>query len=428
MVIKDIETIILDVPFHEVAQRNMARTLSGWHIVEFCRVTTDTGLVGVGETLPHYTWCRVTGETKERVIGQNPFSLLWDDSIGAGLQMALFDICGRAEGVPAYRLMGTKVRDHCPLSWWAIDMPPEDYAFEAREAVAQGYTAFKQKPRPWFDVYEQVRQTAEQVDENFKIDLDFNGHLNNASIAVPKLKELEQCPNIAFFETPIPQNDVEGNRRIRQQVHSAIAMHFGNPPIATVVKEECCDGFVVSGGAATCLRQFHIASEFNMPGWLQLVGTGITTTWAMHLGAVCSHATWPAITCMNMYVDQLIANPIEVQGGYVAAPEGHGLGITFNEEALKYQVESIEKPNLKALYALNRANGDQIWFSGEMGYGGYRTQSQRGNVPICEHGVRLEQWDDDGSEEWNELDAKVREGPVWHRRERTGRQRIRKSV
>ena len=150
MVIKDIETIILDVPFHEVAQRNMARTLSGWHIVELCRVTTDTGLVGVGETLPHYTWCRVTGETKERVIGRNPFSLLWDDSIGAGLQMALFDICGRAEGVPAYRLMGTKMRDHCPLSWWAIDMPPEDYAFEAREAVAQGYTAFKQKPRPWF--------------------------------------------------------------------------------------------------------------------------------------------------------------------------------------------------------------------------------------------------------------------------------------
>ena len=273
-----------------------------------------------------------------------------------------------------------------------------------------------------------MRQTAEQVDENFKIDLDFNGHLNNASIAVPKLKELEQCPNIAFFETPIPQNDVEGNRRIRQQVHSAIAMHFGNPPIATVVKEECCDGFVVSGGAATCLRQFHIASEFNMPGWLQLVGTGITTTWAMHLGAVCSHATWPAITCMNMYVDQLIAGPIEVQGGYVAVPEGPGLGIAFNEEALKYQVESIEKPNLKALYALNRANGDQIWFSGETGYGGYRTQSQRGNVPICEHGVRLEQWDDDGSEEWNELNTKVREGPVRNRRERTGRQRTRKLV
>ena len=54
MVIKDIETIILDVPFHEVAQRNMARTLSGWHIVELCRVTTDTGLVGVGRSSPDF--------------------------------------------------------------------------------------------------------------------------------------------------------------------------------------------------------------------------------------------------------------------------------------------------------------------------------------------------------------------------------------
>ena len=116
MIIKDIETIILDVPFHEVPERNMSRSLNGWHIVELCRVTTDTGVTGIGETLPHYTWGKVTEEGKRRAIGKNPFSLLWDDSLGAGLQMAIFDVCGKAEGVPAYYLMGEKVRDNCPIS------------------------------------------------------------------------------------------------------------------------------------------------------------------------------------------------------------------------------------------------------------------------------------------------------------------------
>ncbi len=417
MIIKDIETIILDVPFHEVPERNMSRSLNGWHIVELCRVTTDTGVTGIGETLPHYTWGKVTEEGKRRAIGKNPFSLLWDDSLGAGLQMAIFDVCGKAEGVPAYYLMGEKVRDNCPISWWAIDMAPEDYASETRAAVAQGYTSIKQKPRPWFDVYEQVKQPATQGDSNFKIDLDFNGHLNNVSIALPILKELERCPNVAFFESPIPQSDVTGNRMLRQQIHSAIAMHFGNPPIDTVVKEECCDGFVIGGSAGICLRSFKVAAAFNMPGWLQLVGTGITTTWAMHLGAVCSHAVWPAITCMNMYVDQLISDPINVSGGYVSLPPGPGLGIEFNEKALKFRVDSIVKPNRKALYYLNRANGNKIWFEGEYGSGGYWNQNLAGNLPVCEHGVRLEMWEDDGSKDWKDLESRLAIQPVWEKSE-----------
>src|SRR5438067_125193 len=81
---------------------------------------------------------------------------------------------GRALGVPAYRLLGKKVRDRAALSWWAIDMPPEDWAAECRDAVKLGYTAFKTKGRPWFDVREQVRQVAAAVPESFKIDIDFN--------------------------------------------------------------------------------------------------------------------------------------------------------------------------------------------------------------------------------------------------------------
>src|SRR5438128_1164693 len=187
MKVKDIEIFWLDVPFHEIPQRNMARQNNGWHISEICRVTTDNGLVGFGETLPNYTWCKVSQAAIDRAKGANPFELMWDDSLGAGLQMALFDVAGKAAGVPVYRLLGHKHRDWCPISWWGIDMSPQDYAQEARDAVAAGYTSFKQKARPWWDVYGQARLTSQAIGENFKLDFDFNEHLLNAATAVPVL-------------------------------------------------------------------------------------------------------------------------------------------------------------------------------------------------------------------------------------------------
>ena len=64
-----------------------------------------------GETLPHYTWGTVSDAAVARVQGGNPADFLGDDSLGCGLQMALYDVVGKALGVPAYRLFNLpKVR------------------------------------------------------------------------------------------------------------------------------------------------------------------------------------------------------------------------------------------------------------------------------------------------------------------------------
>ena len=58
-------------------------------IGEIIRVTADDGIVGYGETLPHYTWGQVADEALERVRGRNAAALLGDDSRGAGLQVGI---------------------------------------------------------------------------------------------------------------------------------------------------------------------------------------------------------------------------------------------------------------------------------------------------------------------------------------------------
>ena len=106
---------------------------------------------------------------------------------------------------------------------------------------------------------------------------------------------IQQFDNVTMFESPIPQSDVEGNKRVRSQTRCAIAMHYGSPPIMTALREDVCDGFVIGGGASRVMREGAVAAEANKPFWLQLVGTAITTTFAAHLGAVLTHARWPMV-------------------------------------------------------------------------------------------------------------------------------------
>ena len=243
--------------------------------------------------------------------------------------------------------------DWCPISWWGIDMSPQDYAAEAKAAVKQGYTSFKQKARPWFDVYEQAKLTCAAVPRNFKLDFDFNEHLVNAAHAITVLQELDAFSNIAIYEEPIPRGDLEGNKRIRAATRCAIALHYQPHMTVANLLNEMCDGYVVNGGASAILRANGLCSAANKLFWLQLVGTAWTTAMAMHLGSVCSHAQWPAVTCMNMYTHVLAKKPIEIKGGFARVPEGPGLGIEFDESALKkHRVDSPKRDNLKAIYAV----------------------------------------------------------------------------
>lgn len=412
--IRDVERIVLNVPFTPRCQIWNAREVWQWGIVEIIRVTTDTpGLVGYGETLPHYTWGRVSDAAIERVRGGNPADFLGDDSLGAGLQMALYDLVGKALDVPAYRLFNLpQVRAWCPISWWTIDMPPAALAEEAQEALAAGYTCYKIKARPWWDVYAQVAAIAAVTPPHFRLDLDWNNMLLNAGNAAPVLAALDHEPRVAIYESPIMQHDVEGQSLLRRKTTRPLALHFGEPPFPTVVREQVCDGFVVGGGVASVLRQAALAAAFEKPFWLQLVGPGLTTALAAHLGAVLPFAQWPSVNCLNIYADDLLATPLTIQGGYLKVPDAPGLGVTLDEGALeRYRMAPpYEHPRPRLIMSV-------VWPDGRvMHYTQMRPQCWddfwAGNQPVQERGVTMEVAVDDGSPAWAELFARASLAPV----------------
>src|SRR5262249_9315043 len=132
LTIKNIERIWVDVPYRPVPRRNMIRELPHWTIFELCLVTLECGVRGIGETMVFYTWGATTDEAVKRALGKTATEIMWDDGLGAGLQMALFDAVGKAMEVPVHHLLGRKLRDDALISWWSIDLPPEDWLKECR--------------------------------------------------------------------------------------------------------------------------------------------------------------------------------------------------------------------------------------------------------------------------------------------------------
>lgn len=437
------ERITLQVPFTPRCQEWNALLVWNWAIVEVIRLTTDSAdLTGYGETLPHYTWGRVSDAALERVKGANPADLLGDDSLGAGLQMAVYDLVGKALEVPIYKLLGQpRVREWCPIAWWNTKMPPEALAEEAKEALAQGYTNHKFKARPWFDVYQQVEAISAVTPPHYRLDLDWNDMLLNVGNAAPVLQELDKYERVAIYEGPLPQRDIEGYRHLRRKTNRPLAIHFGVPPFPIATREEMCDGFVMSwGGLSGLMRMGAQSAAFEKPFWLQMVGTGLTTALCAHAGAVLPFAQWPAVTCLNNYSDDLLTEPLTIRGGYLRVPEAPGLGVNIDEGALeKYRMEppyalperrhilSVIWPGGRVVrYAHMHYNGEvETGFAHERHANWDYAEAPRqcwedflaGNHPVQERGVRFEVWKEDGSPEWSELYAHCQRGPVHEQRE-----------
>ena len=402
MKVENIEFRYLDVPFKEHAGRHLGYWLPHWRITQICTVTLTGGIKGVGETIPNYTWAKVSEDVFDRTLGRKAAELMWDDSLGAGVQMALFDAVAKAASVPVYALLGTKIRDWCPISWWNMDMPPEGWAEECRQAVAAGYTSAKLKARPWFDLRAAVEAVEKVVPAGFHLDLDYNSTLANSANAVPHLTAMETFDSIAMIETPIPQSDVAGNAQIRNRTNRPVAMHFGNPPAMTTMKEDVADGFVLCAGATKLIRQAAVCDEANKPFWLQLVGTGLTTAWAAHLGAVLPQAKWPAITCMNIWESELLTADHEIRGGFYPVPTGSGLGVTLDRKAVsKYGVDYAWVDPPRHLYEYVRASGEVTRYtcSKQDLHHVYPKDAQ----PISEPGSTLNVIEDDGSATFAQL-------------------------
>jgi L-alanine-DL-glutamate epimerase-like enolase superfamily enzyme len=413
--IASVKRTTVRLEFRPVPRRNMDREIPHWRYIEICDVTLKSGITGTGETMLFYTWGVPSDKAVESVVGRSALEVMWDDGLGAGLQMAIFDAVGRAAGIPSHALLGHKVHQSTPLSWWNIDTSAQDMAAECAEAYRLGYMSYKTKGRPWFDIYEQLEAATKVVPKEFKIDMDFNDTLLNAEQGIPILKKLEQYPQVDIYESPIPQSDVDGNRRIAEATHVNIAMHYGTPKPATVVQSGCCDGFVVGGGASRLTSAARFCEQVDMPFWLQLVGAGMTAAWSLHFGGVLQQARWPAVNCHQLFENDLLTQPIIVENGFSVVPDRPGIGYEVDRDAVdKLKVpKPSARPEPERLIETTWADGRRMYTANNGKVNFMLTAGNEGKYGHFLPGANTRLVPNDGTEQWRSLYQKAREhGPI----------------
>ena len=413
--VANIERTTVKLDYRKIPARAMARELPHWAYAEIFEVTLKSGQAGFGETMLYYTWGRTGDADVKRAMGRNAVEMMRDDSLGAGLQMALFDAVGRTMGVPIHALLGEKVHQRTPLSWWNIDTHPQDMAAECAEAHRLGYQSYKTKARPWFDLWQQVEQSAAVVPEDFKIDMDFNATLLDAERALPVCREFEKYPQIDIYESPIPQEDVAGNREITEGTRVNIALHYGTPAPDVCVREKVCDGFVVGGGASGVLQRGSFCGEVGMPFWLQLTGTGITAAWSLHFGGVLQSATWPAVNCHQLYTHSLLTEPIEINSGYATVPDAPGLGFELDRDAIeKFTLnQPAKRPDPDRMVEVIYADGRKLYLASNNEVNFVLNRAMEGRMPFFSKGVSAELYPDDGTAAWRTLYEEACKAPVF---------------
>jgi len=153
----------------------------------FLRLTTDTGLTGIGEASLEWqeraVECLLQDWVEERILGIDPFDvesviggLIRDQYQGgptiltaiSGVEIALWDLIGKACGQPVYKLLGGRAREQLPAyanGWYGGARTPADYAEKARLVVARGYTAMKFDPfgTAWKEMSDDAIQAAEAI-------------------------------------------------------------------------------------------------------------------------------------------------------------------------------------------------------------------------------------------------------------------------
>src|SRR5688572_3657318 len=209
------------------------------------RVETDNGLVGYapGQGTER---CR---DTIEQVIGPflegrtvgDPDALRVLFLAGPGadeyvaktycsVEIALFDIAGKAKGVPVSELVGGRLRDRIRLYGSAgMYMPPEKYAEEAAAIADLGFRAYKMRPAlgPEKDV-ETVRLMRDAVGPSFDLMVDAHtwwrmGDKNYDASVVERVAEQLADYEIAWLEEPLPPNDHEAYRRLKEANYVPLA-------------------------------------------------------------------------------------------------------------------------------------------------------------------------------------------------------------
>jgi muconate cycloisomerase len=332
------------------------------------KVTADDGTFGWGEATPIPSWTYETLEsitsTIDRYLAPVAIGIpVWDFdrltrafdrainrgfSIGmplakAAVDVAVYDLLGKALGLPVYALLGGKRVETIQLAWIVSTEGPGGAEASVAEGRGRGYRAFKVKiglhgERDDVHTVEWVRAAAGEdaflwVDANQAYTVD---------VALRVARELEHL-GVAAFEQPLPANDIDGLRRVRERSPIPIALDesLRHPTdLATFVKLGAIDVAIAKvqrNGGLTLSRRL---CQYAQDSGVRLMGSGLTDSDVGLAASLHLFATFGIDTPVDLNGRQFVTSAyarttVQVEGGDAQVPTRPGLGVDVDEEWMR---------------------------------------------------------------------------------------------
>jgi len=366
---------------------------------EAVRITTDNGIVGYGS---HEEGKPILDEAHvAQVVDRNPFDFIQND-LNSALGMALYDVMGKHLEVPAYKLMGQKVRDSVPVGAWTRPCSPEVFAGEVKRASDAGYRVFKMHSDPRYDIIEQTKAAQDVAPAGFKLHWDLN-HSRTPGTIGPLVAELENYPVVGFIEDPLPWNDVEGWRLLRSQTRLPMIMHVPQLGGMPEVTHGCADIYMTGGPIGRVLQEGFAYGRANVQVLIQQSGSTLMLALSLHEACVLPTATAHLMTLDDQFDDDITAERIPVTGGFCRVPEAPGLGIDVDEEKLKQAAERKPLERLEHIAIYHLPDGKRLFAldTSQKSVGASKGFAQMSGFEEGDlRGLKFEAWAEDGSESY----------------------------
>jgi galactonate dehydratase len=348
---------------------------TSWRNLIFLKVKTDEGLVGIGEcTLQNReegALGYLQGAVRRHVIGSDPFNIedrclrmyrneFWRGgaiatTVMSGIEIACWDIVGKACGQPVWRLLGGRCHDKIKAyanAWYTVERKPEEFAKRVQVVLEKGYKALKVDPfgpgslemtrQEKARSVELVAAIRSAVGPDVEIFVEMHGRFS-AATAIELAAMLEPY-NPGWIEEPCPPEDIPSLRKVADHV---------NVPVATGERYFMRYGFreVIESSAPDILQPdvIHTGGLLEMKK-IAAMGDIRSMTMAPHNsnGPVCTAASVHFAFCTTNFkvqecfddfsetwvVDAVPGTP-RPNDGYFLPPDKPGLGITLNEELIK---------------------------------------------------------------------------------------------
>lgn len=375
MIITRVDIIPVTIPRKEEFKRRISYgTLEDTKCV-LIKVYTDEDIVGLGESdsnFLNYWECQETvvatlhNYIAPMLLGEDPFNLekIWMkmNSKGggggyihakAGIDIALYDIMGKALGVPVNKLIGGLCVERFPIIGYYVGIGPiEQMVKEAKKLTAAGHKGLRVKIGLSVEKdIEVISSIRDALGDKIFIRVDANQAYMPYQ-AIKLIKALEKY-DIELVEQPTPWYDLRGMAEVARAVDVPIMAHESLYTLADVVQHIECGATDVlglkvyrpGGGITSARKIIAMADLMNIPCMVHSAGElGISTAASAHLVAAYykNMKFVTEVTSPFPFTDDVVKNPVKVEEGFAEVPRAPGLGVELDEANVsKYVLKTL---------------------------------------------------------------------------------------